>query len=433
MATTRFLAGFFANFSTRCAWSMVAALLTITVLMPMGCGEETANPPKAGATGSLSQNGSLSDLKLQDISMSDQPAHSAAGRAPQFEMPTIPAGAEYTIYCQTITAPNHVAIAQKMQHDLADHPEMKSRKMKDWWVVHSDEGSTLYYGFYSDRSKAREDQKAIQSLVVRQSQERLFPYSPIVGLPKADPAAPAEWNLENAPPKGYWSIQIAVFTQSDRKQKAVEAVRAGRTEGIDTYYYHGPNFSSVCVGAWPETAVVRLDPVDVRPDAHEPDREIFMMPPGMDIRDIAREQGITLGDDLKFRLPNGKEVEVRQQRLEIVDGDLKAKLRNPPEGGGFPEHMIDGAVMERKFTTPGGQLIHWRDRSFLVQIPGRGIKPNTEDPHGQAIFPDGAQHEAPRGGALPPADQLPPRGGKLPSLDSQPPRGGRLPSLDGGR
>jgi len=62
--------------------------------------------------------------------------------------PPIPAGAEWTIYCTTIPGSTHVMQTTQLRDQL-----VKSTGMRDWYVIHGDTDSTLYYGFYKTVDK----------------------------------------------------------------------------------------------------------------------------------------------------------------------------------------------------------------------------------------------------------------------------------------
>src|ERR1700734_2976972 len=59
------------------------------------------------------------------------------------DMPVPPEGAQYTIYCQGIAGPDHLERSRALRQLL-----IQSTPMKDWYVIHATDQSTLYYGFY---------------------------------------------------------------------------------------------------------------------------------------------------------------------------------------------------------------------------------------------------------------------------------------------
>ena len=93
---------------------------------------------------------------------------------------------------------------------------------------------------------------------------------------------------------------------SDRKQRAVQAVREARAQGIEAYYYHGDSISSVCVGAWPREAVKEQDSAVAH--SADPNATIFItdrpLPP-------------TVNSDMRDR--EGNRLTVIAPKLEITD------------------------------------------------------------------------------------------------------------------
>jgi hypothetical protein len=66
-----------------------------------------------------------------------------------------------------------------------------------------------------------------------------------------------EWEISNA--KGYWSLNVGVFYNEggmrERKKASEEYVKILRGEGVEAYFHHGAERSSVCVGAFPKEAI----------------------------------------------------------------------------------------------------------------------------------------------------------------------------------
>src|SRR5438477_3371616 len=142
----------------------------------------------------------------------------------------IPADARWTLYCMSIAGPDRFARIGQLKSSL-----VAQSGMKDWYVVHNEQESTLFYGFYSsvenpksDRGAARAhaDQKRIQENVKNDMGDLLFAkcfFTPIV---EPDPAAPPEWKLTNASRNAFWSLEIGAFKDNVlRKQAAVQAVK----------------------------------------------------------------------------------------------------------------------------------------------------------------------------------------------------------------
>src|SRR5215208_2762827 len=186
-------------------------------------------------------------------------------------LPTIPKDAEWTILCATFSGPDHASQARAARSNL-----INQTKMRDWYIIHGQGQTTLYYGFYrsindpkdaKETARAQNDRKTIAALSDPASGARLFPAVILTKLDTPDPSSPPEWDLTRA--QGMYSLQIAVYKDSpDRRAAAVDVVRAARTQGYDAYYYHGPTSSSVCIGAWPESAVREGNDFNVKTQAN---------------------------------------------------------------------------------------------------------------------------------------------------------------------
>src|SRR5437660_149199 len=59
------------------------------------------------------------------------------------DMPVPPKDALYTIYCQVLAGPDHIERARQLRQALR-----VSTSLKDWYLIHGADQSTLYYGFY---------------------------------------------------------------------------------------------------------------------------------------------------------------------------------------------------------------------------------------------------------------------------------------------
>ncbi|HWP39666.1 MAG TPA: hypothetical protein VNL70_01985, partial [Tepidisphaeraceae bacterium] len=124
------------------------------------------------------------------------------------DAPAPPKAAQYTIYCGRIEGPMHVERANRVKNEL-----IASTGMPDWYVVHEDGQSLLYYGYYkaindpeqpAETQRAQTDRRKID-LMTDPMGNRPFREALFVELAAPDPQAPPEWNLANA--KGYWSLQ----------------------------------------------------------------------------------------------------------------------------------------------------------------------------------------------------------------------------------
>jgi hypothetical protein len=266
-----------------------------------------------------------------------------------------PKDAQWTIYCASITGPNHVEQANQVKADL-----MKMSALRDWYVIHQEAESVLYYGFYrayndqkdaKESARAQTDRKSIANLPDKMD-NRPFARAMFVPIDAPDPAAPKEWNLANA--KGYWSLQIAAYKDSpQRKAAAVEAVRAARAQGVEAYYFHGPTSSSVCIGAWPREALREQD--SDRGEAIDPTQDILVL-----------EKPLPFNTNVDVRnRETGEKVRTYVPRVEPQDPTLIAAMRQ------YPEHSVNGVVNTKTMKDRNGNVHQIADPSFLVKIPER--------------------------------------------------------------
>ncbi len=266
-------AGMMVRMEMAMKWVAVSMIVSGFLLLA-GCG----GPP--GTTGaSATGSGAL------------PPAAGTAAAANDGAIP--PPDARWTIVCTQIKGTGHVEHAKVYKQQI-----IALTGLKGFYLVHEDDVSTLYFGFYksidprAEESKdSREGKRAQADLAKLRSYEnavgdRIFPIAGMAPLEPADPPAPAEWDLRNVdrnkpdgdPTKAFWSLEIGVYMDSpDRKQGAVNAVRLAREAGVkDVYFFHGKTVSSVCIGAWPQSAVSER-----MPDRGASDDRPVVMPPGM--------------------------------------------------------------------------------------------------------------------------------------------------------
>jgi hypothetical protein len=258
--------------------------------------------------------------------------------------PIQPADAQYTLCCAALEGPGHVEQANTAKEQL-----VKLCGLKDFYVVHQEGQSVIYFGFYktlSDKSAVR-DRKMLEAMTDTPGKDggnRLFNHVFLVPVSEPDPAAPAEWNLANS--KGYWSWQIAAYKDSPhRKQAAVDAVRDARARGIDAYFYHGETTSSVCIGSWPKEAVMGEDDeaAGVATD------------PGQDV--IVHSAPIPENQKVSFHNREGDRVRDITPTYKAVDASLISTM------GQYPVHSVNG---ETVVTKANGKVME--DPAFLVKI-----------------------------------------------------------------
>jgi len=350
--------------------SVLNAVLAMVLAGVVGCASQSAGPATVSAQGS-SSNGQSSTIALN-----------------------IPANAQWTLFCQRITGLDHVIRANQIKSIL-----IKSTRMPDWYVVHGEQDSTLYYGFYrtiddlndtAETTRAQRDRQMVAALK-DQIGDHPFAQAVFVPLQTPDPASPPEWNLANTPASAICTLQIAAYKDSpDRKQAAVDSVREARKQGIPAYYYHGPTVSSVCIGAWPAEAVRRNMPTPPDANPNDPVLVLDHAMPGLPSEIEDRE---------------GNTVRTIAPQIEVLDPTLLAVMKQ------YPYHYLNGAQMMRKIQDPStGVQREVYDPSFIVQIPHAVHSPLTPPSQAATVPPE---RQTPNQPAPPPAQPSP---GKLRSI-----------------
>jgi hypothetical protein len=270
--------------------------------------------------------------------------------SPADDMPVPPKDAQYTIVCRDFAEPTHVQDSREAQQTL-----LQATDLKKWYIVHAADHSTLYYGFYRtmdprDPNDGAEGQRAINDLnTIRAIQDsagnRLFSASLLVGIDSPDPQANPAWDITST--TGAWSIEIAAFKDTpDRKQRAVDAVREARSEGIEAYYYHGPTVSSVCIGCWPAEAAVEIT---AEQQNTNPDAPLLVTPTPL---------------SPEYTKGLSKNVQQVAPHVDIADPTLTQAL------GKWKEHSVNGYTLMQKVIDP---ITHEEssqpERPFLFKIP----------------------------------------------------------------
>jgi len=226
---------------------------------------------------------------------------------------------------------------------------VKLSGLKDFYVVHQEGQSVIFYGFYrtlTDKAAVR-DRKTLEALTDTPGKDggaQLFTHVFLVPVSEPDPPAPAEWNLANAPQ--YWSWQIAAYKDSPhRKQAAVDAVREARARGVDAYFYHGETTSSVCIGAWPKEAVMGEDD-DAAGVATDPNQDV-----------IVHSAPIPENEKVSFHNREGERVRDITPTYKAVDPSLISVMAQ------YPVHSVNGDTV---VTKANGKVRE--DPAFLVKI-----------------------------------------------------------------
>jgi hypothetical protein len=252
--------------------------------------------------------------------------------------------------------------------------------MKDWYVIHGDSESILYYGYYrtvtdasdsGEMQRAQNDRRKIDMMTDKMG-DRPFHGAIFVGLDAPDPQAPPQWNLVNA--QGAYSLQIAVYKDNpQRKEAAVETVKAARAQGVEAYYYHGESASLVCVGSWPESAV-RINDANSADANTDPDQPLMVLPQTKDEQlNQAFEQSGERAN-MKIVRPN----------VEILDPALRAAMEK------YPYNAVNGMYVKRMVNG-----VEQYDSSLLVPIPHSKTTQSVAHSNPQPPVPDIQQQPAP--------------------------------------
>ena len=289
-------------------------------------------------------------LDLSGLTVTGQPAPAPVPVEPVIQ---IPADARWTVACASVAGPDRFARVAQLKSAL-----MSRTGLKDWYVIHNEQDSTLFYGFYSsvERSKpesarAHADLKLIQNLKDDQG-DRMFATSFFSPMVQPDPVAPAEWNLTNSSPKAYWSLQISAYRDNPlRKQAAVEQVRELRAKGVEAYFYHGQSISSVCIGAWSKEAVKE----------QEKDMGRSISP-----EDAILVSNIPLPEKYRradMKTSDGQKIRAFAERIEIADPSLQATMTE------YPDHWVNYQRFAKTVKAADGTNHEQISPSFLVIIP----------------------------------------------------------------
>lgn len=366
-------------------------------LAGLGCNE--TNPPASG-------NAPATQARLQPTPAAPQqaapPAAPSAAAAPA---PIPPDGAQYSLYCATFTDAGHVATSTRMKNQL-----IARTGRKDWYVIHTDKDSTLYFGYYksfddagdpTERARAQTD-RAMVSALADDDGNKPFAKCMFSNIATADVDPVPAWDLKNA--KGYWTVQIGAYRDNiNRKKAAVDAVREARKEGVEAYYYHGPVVSGVYVGTWPREAVKQQD----ANAASDPDPNVKVLVLTSPLPEGTVLPGLTPNGDGTYQMSNGTRVKIVAPRIDIQDQSLKDTFKK------YPYEAVNGEYVGRPIHQPDGSTKVEPYPSVLSEIPHDDADALTDTP------------------PAPPADALPSQGAE--HLDQPPQPGvpplGRLRSI----
>ncbi|MGA2584726.1 MAG: hypothetical protein ABSG31_15730 [Tepidisphaeraceae bacterium] len=317
------------------------AILTVAAMGCLlgGCAASSPPPSSAANTGSTDTNGS-------------PPPVASVASNPTDDTPVPPPGALYTLLCQTFMSPTHVADANRLKEQL-----IAQTRDQQWYCIHMTDESDLFYGYYKtydDRSqmaefnRAQSDRARIASMVSDVG-DPLFGQVFFQPISLPDPPAPKEWELAANP--GFWTLEIGQYKDNPlRKQAAVDAVRILRSQGVEAYFRHYPNWSEIYVGSWPRSAVKEQDTAEA--STTDRDKEIVVF--GGEIRGF---------DPSQIETFNGKPAQVFMPRVDVQDPTLHTAMEQ------YQYLLVNGVPMGRAPNAGphAGHVLPYP--SFLIQVP----------------------------------------------------------------
>lgn len=353
--------------------TMIAAAVAAAGLG--GCGGDQAAPPSAVRPADPAPAMTTKADPKPPAQVQASAANPAAvAKATPVAAANIPADARFTILCREYTGPTHVQQAMLAKSEL-----IRLSGKGDWHIITNDEqGSQLFFGYYRVRDGQADavegkritgDLEWLKSLK-NETGGRAFPTVVVIALPVADPEAPPEFDITKLdadkpiddPNRAYWTIAIAAYTADargegadagkSRKQFAVEAVMEARQRfGVPAYYHHGESVSTVCIGAWPRSAIKEQEANRAKSRGDTGEELVVAAAP--------------LGDELTRKLEgSGRDIKVVQPKIEILDPVMLETWKQ------FPEYAVDGRVQVRNIPDPRThQTTQRRQSSFLVEIP----------------------------------------------------------------
>lgn len=328
------------------------------------------------------------------------PATGALAAAKPEKQPTAPPDARWTISCQAFQGPARIEEAKRVRDAM-----VKQTRDRDWYVVHGEHDSTLFFGFYrstdvqatdsadrKDAERAHADRKRLGAL--RNGRDTaLFPTCLLVPLDSPGDEGPPEWNIQNAPADARWTLLIGVYRDDPARRKAaVAAVRLLRSQGHEAFCLHLEFTSLVYVGQWPAAAALVEEP-DTSRLSHGENERVMVVDRVLDPR-----------TPTTYTDTDGAIVHLVGPTLSIRDASIKEMMAK------FPHYHTNGEVLGKRIKDPktGAARVEY-EPSALSLIPRRdaSILNNGALPPAaiKTISPTGVQ---------------PPKGtGKLKSLDDK--------------
>ncbi len=168
-----------------------------------------------------------------------------------------------------------------------------------------------------------------------------------------------------------------------------------RKEGIPAYFYHGDTISSVCIGAWPRSAVQEQQ--ESSASTSDPNQPLLVL-----------SQPLPAGSPTKFvDRQTGQPLQAVAPRLVPLDPSMIEAMKK------YPNEVVNGVIDITKVKDPAtGQEKEIPDPSFLVVIPHKQQSILDNPPSSD----EGEMTVSAPPGVLAPSAEPQPIGGKLRSL-----------------
>ena len=342
-------------------------ILTAAILAIAGCGADKSATSREKAPLAVdainTKSGGLNPSA--GGSTASAAALNASNGVPAAGMVVPPEGANWTLWVRAFSGPAHIEQSKLIKDQLA-----QTTGMKDWYLIHSDNDSILYYGYYravddpkhepADTRRAKADHAKLMGMK-DPSGAPVFRGTLFVNVNAPDPDAPPEWDLyrvdalkvDGDPTRAYWSILVASYSGSaDRKRLAVESVREARKVGVPAFYHHGETVSDVFIGTWPRSAVKEQIVAEAAAAAH--DENTRLMVSNVPLPDAWTQN---------VRDRENKPVSVLQPKLEIADPSMQETLAR------YPAFALNGEEDRRVEKTADGRNVVRVVPSAVVLIP----------------------------------------------------------------
>src|SRR5579859_2875001 len=211
--------------------SLIACCLVAAVAV--SCNENSPSLQNTSTAGVAVKSGGAPQAQGQVRTAAQANQQGGSRQAQQsFQSPVPPGDAKWTILCDKVDGPAHVSQATMLKSRL-----VQTTGSNDWYVIHTETDSSIYYGYYRDleipAEKKRADADRVRIAAMTDARGNpLLRGNILVAVAPPDPESPTEWNLLNTPQDAYWTIEIATFAgDSKRKEAAVQMVKELRGRG----------------------------------------------------------------------------------------------------------------------------------------------------------------------------------------------------------